>query len=70
MIPKEQPNFPVRQAYITFIPETGEIGEPETALREAAAASFGIFPDLPPGPEYTDAVRAEWETRVSDTHER
>jgi bifunctional DNA-binding transcriptional regulator/antitoxin component of YhaV-PrlF toxin-antitoxin module len=29
-------------------------------------ASFGLWSDLPPGPEYIDALRAEWDDRLNE----
>ena len=29
-------------------------------------ASFGLWHDLPPGPEYIDALRDEWDDRLNE----
>jgi bifunctional DNA-binding transcriptional regulator/antitoxin component of YhaV-PrlF toxin-antitoxin module len=38
----------------------------EKRLSSPVDASFGLWAHLPPGPEYVDTLRAEWDERLTE----
>jgi bifunctional DNA-binding transcriptional regulator/antitoxin component of YhaV-PrlF toxin-antitoxin module len=38
----------------------------EKGLSSPADASFGLWAHLPPGPEYVDTLRDEWDERLTE----
>jgi bifunctional DNA-binding transcriptional regulator/antitoxin component of YhaV-PrlF toxin-antitoxin module len=38
----------------------------EKRLSSPVDASFGLWADLPPGPEYVDTLRDEWDERLTE----
>ena len=38
----------------------------EKRVSSPVDASFGLWSELPPGPEYIDTLRAEWNDRLSE----